>query len=237
MKKITALVVTFLIVGVSFAQTVRLDRDTAFYIYLKGSQTVLTPKDELNYAKSFENLTYRKYKNDEFEWDEQFTKIKQSLKEKIHSVDMDVSYIVMTDVKLENYDFTNEGFPVSISEKIFFPYDHFDNWASLDSDSILDKRIALKLDRFEKYNFIAMPKVEAKKFLQTRKNTYGNVNRQVSLQVTFKIAEFDSEEYKSFANIALSNDYLPVVGIIEKVEVYDTSNSYNVEKIGELMVK
>ena len=137
MKKITALVVTFLIVGVSFAQTVRLDRDTAFYIYLKGSQTVLTPKDELNYAKSFENLTYRKYKNDEFEWDEQFTKIKQSLKEKIHSVDMDVFYIVMTDVKLENYDFTNEGFPVSISEKIFFPYDHFDNWTSLDSDSIL----------------------------------------------------------------------------------------------------
>ena len=82
-----------------------------------------------------------------------------------------------------------------------------------------------------------MPKSEAKTFLQGRKSSSGNVNRSITLQITYKIAAFDSKEFKSFKDLALSNDYLPIVGIIEKIEVFDASNSRNVKKIGELIKK
>ena len=42
---------------------------------------------------------------------------------------------------------------------------------------------------------------------------------------------------KNFEKIALSNDYLPVVGIIENIEVYDASNQRNIKKIGTLIQK
>ena len=237
MKKITALVVTLLMAGVLFAQTKSLDKNSAFYIYMKGSKTTLSSNEELDYAKSFERSTYNKYKNDEFEWDEQFTAIKQSLKNKIGEADLDSTYAIVTGVEFGDYDFTNEGFPVSIGEGTFFPFGRFDNWTSTSSGSILGKQIALKLDSFEKYNFFAMPKADAKTFLQSRKSNSGYVNRDITLQITYKLAKFDSNEYKDFKDLALSNDYLPLVGIIERIEVYDVSNSRNVKKIGELTKK
>lgn len=237
MKKFTALVVTLLTMGLLFAQTKSLDKNSAFYIYIKGSKTTLTSSEELDYAKSFERAIYDKYNNDEFEWDEQFTTIKQSLKNKIDQADLDSTYTIVTSVEFGDYDFTNEGFPVSIGEGTFFPFEHFDNWTSITSGSTLDKKIALKLDSFEKYNFLAMPKAEGKAFLQSRKSNSGYVNRDITLQITYKIAKFDSKEYKAFKDLALSNDYLPIVGIIENIEAYDATNSRNVKKIGELTKK
>lgn len=171
MKKFTALIVSLLMVGALFAQTKLLDKNNAYYVYLKGTQTKITEEEYLNYAKVVEWETYRRYSNDEFEWDEQFALLKQ------------------------------------------------------------------KLDSFEKYNFFFMPKSDAKTFLQGRKNSQGDVNRQITLQITYKIAKFDSKEYTAFKELALSNDFLPIVGIIEKIEVYDASNSKNVKKIGELVKK
>ena len=102
---------------------------------------------------------------------------------------------------------------------------------------MFEKAVAFKLDSFEKYNFFAMPKSDAKSFLQGRKYSNGSVNREVTLQITYKIAGFDSKEYKNFKNLALSNDYLPIVGIIEKIEVFDAADSRKVKKIGELVKK
>lgn len=237
MKKFAAFVATLLTIGALFAQTKSLDKNSAFYIYLKGSKTTLTPSEELDYAKSFEHDTYSKYKNDEFEWDEQFSNIKQSLKNKISEADLDSVYTMLTDVNFGDFDFTNEGFPVSIKKDTFFPFKNFDNWGSIKFGSILEKRIALKLDSFEKYNFFAMPKADAKTFLQGRKYGDGIVDREITLLISYRIAKFDSNEYNSFKNLALSNDYLPIVGIIEKIEVYDASNSRNVKKISELIKK
>ena len=102
-----------------------------------------------------------------------------------------------------DYDFTNEGFPITISAGTFFPFNYFNNWYDYKRTSLLYKRMALKLDSFEKFNFFAMPKDEAKTFLQGRKNSYGNVNRKVALQIYYKIAAFDSDEYNSFKDLTL----------------------------------
>lgn len=234
-KKILLVLLTFLFVGLGFAQEKILDANSGVFLYLKGSNTKLTEEDYLVYAQEFHSETYRKYSNDEFEWHDQFNIIKQKLDEEIANADFDSTYVVVTSVDLEDYDFTNEGFPVSIGEGTFIPLGRNDGYKSF--KSIFYNRTALGLHNFHRYNFFKFAKDDAKAFLQGRKNSRGEVNRKVTLQITYKIASYDSSEYKSFANWALSNKYLPVVGIIQSIEVYDAANKNKVKKIGELIIQ
>lgn len=237
MKKIAALLATLLMSGALFAQIKAIDTDNGYYIYLKGSNTKITDDEYLNYAKVIERDTYYKYKNDEFEWEEQFSKLKTKLDNSIKNADLDSTYTVVAPVEFGDYDFTNEGFPVTIGEGTFFPFNRLYGWTDATDNSVFTKKLGLKLDSFEKYNFFSMPKTDAKKFLQGRKSSSGYVNREVSIQITYKLASFDSKEYKNFKDLALSNDYLPIVGIIEKIEVYDAADRNKVKKIGELVKK
>ena len=236
MKKSIAFIGAVLMLGTLFSQTKRLDENNAYYVYLKGTKTKLSADEELNYAKVFENETYNKYKNDEFEWDDQFTTIKQNLQKKIEDADFSAIYTVVTEVEFGDYNFTDEGFPVEIGEGTFFPFKRPYYWYAAE-DSIFEISIALKLDSLNKYNFFTLPKADAKAFLQSRKSSSGYVNRDITVEITYKIASFDSKEYKAFKDLALQNNYLPIVGIIEKIDIYDTSDSKNIKKIGELIKK
>lgn len=237
-KKIGTTVISLLLMGSAvFAQTKSLGTENAYYVYLKGTGTKITDEEYLNYAKVVERETYRKYSNDEFEWDEQFSLLKKKFDASIQNADLESEYVIVTGVEAGDYDFTNEGFPVSIGEGTFFPFKTFYYDYESSRASLFRKQVALKLDAFEEYDFFAMPKTDAKKFLQGRKSSNGSVDRNVTLQITYKIAGFESKEYKNFKDLALSNDYLPIVGIIEKIEVFDASNSRNVRKIGELVKK
>lgn len=238
MRKIGGMVISLLLMGsVLFAQAKSLDTENAYYVYLKGTSTKITDEEYLNYAKVVERETYRKYSNDEFEWDEQFSLLKKKFDTSIQDADLEGEYVIVTSVEAGDYDFTNEGFPVSIGEGTFFPFKTFYYDYESSRTSLFRKQVALKLDSFERYNFFAMPKTDAKNFLQGRKYSNGSVNREVTLQITYKIAGFESKEYKNFKDLALSNNYLPIVGIIEKIEVFDAENSRNVKKIGELVKK
>lgn len=240
MKKkvgVIAILIAVMVMGSAVAQIKSLDRDNAYYIYLKGINTKLSEEEYLNWVQVFEYETYKKYKNDEFEWDEQFGLLKQKFDKAIAGADMDSTYTIVTDVMFGDYDFTSEGFPVEIEESSFFPLRLPSYYYNAGYNSIFKKEIAFKLYNFNKYNFISMPKENARTFLQKRKDRSGYVDRKIKLQITYKIAKFDSKEYKSFSDLALSNGYLPIVGNIEKIEVFDAANSRDVKKIGELIIK
>ena len=232
-----AVVAALLLAGAAFAQEKVLSRENAYYIYLKGTKKKITENEYLNYAKVVESQIYKKYKNDEFEWEDQFTSLKQKFDKAIVEADLDSTYVVVTAVDFGNYDFTNEGFSVSIDKNTYFKLYGFSERYEASKDSVFRNHVAYKLIGFEKYNFFAMPKADAKIFLQGRKDSYGDVNREVTLQIFYKIAKFDSKEYKTFADWATTADYLPIVGTIEKIEVFDASDSHNVKKIGELVSK
>ena len=224
MKKILSLGLLMLLsASCLFGQSKVLDDNSGLFIYLKGSNTKITEDDYLIYAKGFERDTYNKYKNDEFEWHDKFQILKQNLDKKIAAADLTLSYTVVTGV-----DF---------GEGTFFPLGYNDSYYEAKRGSVFNSQTALKLDGFHKYNFIKLPKDEAKTFLQSRKDRYGNVDRSLTLQITYKIASYDSKEYKDFANLALSNNYIPVVGIIENIDVYDANDSRNVKKLGTLIKK
>lgn len=125
-KKIGGIAISLLLLGSAvFAQAKSLNTESAYYVYLKGSDTKITDEEYLNYAKVVERETYRKYSNDEFEWDEQFSLLKKKFDASIQNADLESEYAIVTGVEAGDYDFTNEGFPVSIGEGTFFPFKTF----------------------------------------------------------------------------------------------------------------
>ena len=237
MKKLILGLLILLSASMMFGQTLTLDADSGFYIYMKGSQTKLSEEEYLTYAQGFEKEIYNKYHNDEFEWFDQFQIIKEKCDKKIEEADLTATYTVVTTVEFGDYDFTNGGFPISIEEGTFFPLGITSSYYNCDYYSIFNNKIALSLDKFHEYNFLVFEKDAARTFLQGRKDRYGNIDRTITLQITYKIAAFDSAEYKEFEDLALSNNYLPIVGIIESIEVYDTKDQRNIKKIGTLIKK
>lgn len=177
MKRTVGVAISLLLVASTlFAQAKSLDKNNAYYVYLKGTNTKITDEEYLNYAKVVEKDTYDKYINDEFEWEEQFGLLKEKFNKSIQDADLEAEYSIVTSVEFGDYNFTNEGFPVSIGEGTFFPFDTFYYDYKASAGSLFKKAVAFKLDSFEKYNFFAMPKSDAKSFLQGRKYSDGSVN-------------------------------------------------------------
>lgn len=231
MKRIIiSLILSFGFLAGLFAQV--LDTKEAFYIYLKGSNYSLTEDDYLNYAEYVETDVFKKYHNDEFEWEDQFAKIKENFDKKISDSGLNKEYTVATKIDFGKYDSEKGGYTVEIPDSTFFPMEQM-NWRA-PFNSIIYKKIALKLDSLSSYNLIPMSKEDAKKLLDSRKSSSGNVDRSVMILVKYKLADFNSNEYKNFEKLALDNGYLPLVGIISEIEVYDTAN-HKQEKIGNLI--
>lgn len=213
-----------------FAQV--LDTEEAFYIYLKGSNYVLTEDDYSKYAEYVETDVFKKYHNDEFEWEDQFAKLKNNFDKKINDAVLDKEYTIATKIDFGKYDSEKGGYIVEIADSTFFPLDQMSWRAPI--KSIFYKKLALKLESLSSYNLIPMNKDDAKKFLDTRKLSNGNVDRSVMILIKYKFADFNSKEYKNFEKLALDNGYLPLVGIVSEIEVYDTSKG-NQKKIGNLV--
>lgn len=213
-----------------FAQVTPISDKTAHITYLKFSNTEITEDMYLAYARLFESATYNKYIKDEFEWNDQFAKIKNSFNQKIAETDLEATYSVTTGVDVGEYDFTNGGYTVQIKEGTFFPF-------AAGYHDFFRKAVALSLVDFYKFNFFEMEKEAAKAFLQGRRNSFSNsIDRSVTLLIYFTLAPSDSAEYKSFANLA-GDTYYPLVANITKIEVYDAKNSRDIKLLGELIIK
>ena len=218
-----------------------LTSETALYSFFKGTGADLTD-EYLPYARVVENSVYTKYKNDPFEWEEQFEKLKNNFNEKVQAVDLDQEYVVSTSIEFGDYDFEAQGYTISIAEGTYFPLKSVDEdingylSSNAGSDSYFGNAIGLKIQDFEKYNFLAMDKATAKTFLQGRKYSSGNINKRIMISLKYKLAAFDSNEYNTFAATLAQENKIPLVGIIQgEIGVYDQEDNYR--KIGELTIR
>jgi hypothetical protein len=193
------------------------------YSFLKGTSTDLTDNDIEGYIRDYHNDIYRQYRNNEFEWYDKLEQYRTELNSKMASQDLNMDYVIVTNIEFGDYNFTQSGFPVRISEGTFFPIS--------DNNRRYLLQGALFLIDFYKYNFFAMERSNASAFIASRTNSGGMVNRQIRLMIYFKLANFTSREY---INIQAETDknYFPVAGNISRIEVYD-----NTIKISDLVMK
>jgi len=135
---------------------------------------------------------YRKVRNDEFELEDAkkwaLEKFKQKLA-KVKPIDKDTEYhIYLGGVKFGKYDFKEKKFPLTnaLEENSYMQY--------RGKGKVVNPYRSSKL-MFEnasaEVNYIPMEKADAKKFLKSRKNKYGNVDRDLIAHYVYTITSFE----------------------------------------------
>lgn len=155
---------------------------------------------------------YSKYKrviNDEFELGDAINSAFKLFENNIspNSSYLEKEFIIKTRTKFGKYNFSNEAFPIdTIIENSYFTY--YGDQIVYESKLFFDNASASK-------NILKMKKNEAKAFIKSRKNRYGDVNRNLNLKITYKIVDISSND--SVKN-SRSNLNIKFMGHIQKFE-------------------
>jgi hypothetical protein len=193
------------------------------FSYFKGTRSELSDDLITSYIRDYYGDVYRQYSNNEFEWHDKIEQYREEFAEKAAAQNLDTAYVIAAGVEFGNYDFDKNGFPVNISAGTFFPL--------TSNERISLNRVGLFLLDFHKYNFFSMERNEANTFIRSRTESSGTVSRDVRLVIYFKLADFSSSDYLNISTSMDRSRYYPVVGIINRIEVYD-----NTKKIGDLII-
>jgi len=138
---------------------------------------------------------YNRVHNDEFELDDAkkwaLEKFKLKLS-KLKPIDPNAEYdLYLGGVSFGKYDFKEERFPLkgAIEEGTYMQYPGKDYIVKSWHDSILKFENATSKD-----NFIPMEKAEAKKFLRSRKDKYGNIDRRLVAHYVYTLVGYEEDE-------------------------------------------
>lgn len=240
LSKIAAVAIMSVVAAVSaFAQEdlgVNLDYQKAFSIWMTGTNQKLNDNQTMWFIKNDYYDTWEKYHADEFEWDDQKATLVKQVNDDLakNGVFKDTKFYAVTRAEFGEYDFTKEGYTVSIEDGVYFTLYRPSHYGERSTEeNSLPSGMALWLQDLSKYNFMAMPKADAKKFLQNRKKYDGSINRSILLVIHYTIADFSGKDYTAVkAKFAKSRE-TPILGIISNIEVYDENNN----KIGDLTKK
>lgn len=229
MKKIGFAMLLCLFGNSIFAQVPQIEKEInyldAYAIYLQQAGTQISDDIVTKYAKDYKNDLFIKYGNDEFDWHDQLVKIKEELLNVIHSVNVSGDYFLSFLVNIDEYDFANNGFPVTIHDYTSIPFYSKDD--GFDS-SLPGVRIFFK--DFPKYNFLPINSDVANKLIKSKKNGKGNIDRSLTLRIHFTVLPMKSDDYNSAIRYNSENEGPLLVGTIKKIDVFN-----NEIKVGELV--
>lgn len=163
-------------------------------------------------------------KDDEFEWQGKIDVFRKEIAGRVTAIEPTKLYYIVTGKEVGTYDFKLQGFPLTVSKGSYFPIRPSDESYR---DTNID--ISLVFASLDKLGFLPMTPERGKAFTQSRKDKYGDIDRNVTVKITFRFVEPKSKEYKTAATVFGPTD-LVLVGKIEKAEVIEESGSV----LGEL---
>ena len=187
----------------------------AFLYKVKNSQQ--PPLNfSLEYLRRFNEKNYDKYREDEFELDNQKQISTNKMKENIAMLSDATTYYTDIELNLENYDFSTMSFPV-----VFEKYYTILHQVRLFSET---KLVFVNQNDFEK---LPVDKSVANSFIKRRKNSSGYINRTVFARVYFKNIPIPANTTSKLHYI--NNEYQNYLfGTIQRIEFFDLMNrQYN----------
>jgi|AntDeeMinimDraft_4_1070355.scaffolds.fasta_scaffold08230_1 hypothetical protein len=136
-----------------------------------------------SYMYIYRNDVWDRYRNDEFELQDKRDETQEIMKSRIASFDVGESFVINTSFNFGEYDFSNEMFPVeSIGESAYF------NQRRYNSKSF-PSTYRVFFDNPGMIGDLKMNKEQAKSFLNSRKSSYGSVDRSINVKMEFVIIE------------------------------------------------
>ena len=186
--------------------------------YYATSGDTIDEKIYVRYARDYHYEIYKKYREDEFEWHNRLSEIKDELNGHIKRYDINsINYWDTLTTELGRYDFKAKGFSYkSLSPTTYISYRSPRGYSS---DM---KSVRLFFENSGDFNFLPYPEDTAKKFVQDRKDKYGDIDREVFTIVHFTLLPVKSKESQAVLNAVGANPYYyNLVARINKIEVYE----------------
>ena len=167
---------------------------------------------------------YTRLKNDEFEWGDAVKEAKENfakISEQYKNYSKDKTFVSLLSAEFGEYNFEKEAFPIErfISSN---SYVNIGDSSSINSSSHGSNNVCCSKLVFDNVNeekhFIKMPKEEAKGFLKGKKDKWGNIKRQIGVDIEFGVSKSELSE-----TLTHPNDYaiIKVTGHIKKLIVRD----------------
>ena len=97
----------------------------AFYTYASGTNLTLNENQKMFLIKNSFYEDWKQFHEDEFEWEDHKAKDVKAIQDEINSFKnyKEKKFFVVTNAEFGKYDFTKEGYPVDISEGVYFQLD------------------------------------------------------------------------------------------------------------------
>lgn len=231
MKKI--IIIGFLLITYikSTAQTPITEKDIYAY-YMKNYN--LKPKDNINNGKvnfgqyrwidlylfKFHKYEYNQVKNDEFKIQKFMNKVGRELENNIENVDHNKIFSKIVKAKLGKYDFSTESFPIKYSMEDFGGSNRgYPGGFEIDFEYIVNNACFKPI--------LKMNNEDAEKFINSRKNSNGNVNRTVYLNFHFNITNIVNRIYSPQGGVN-GFDQTDLTLLAKKIEIYEDEYLSNI---------
>ncbi|MBX3491945.1 MAG: DUF4852 domain-containing protein [Parvibaculum sp.] len=130
------------------------------------------------YMSMYRSDVWNRYKNDEFRLQEKRTETIELMKRRVDEVVLGDSISIPSRTRFGEYDFDNQKFS-------FNPFTRNTYFYKRGGHCQFPDQINVKFSNFDLVDGIAMSTEDAQKFLDSRKDSYGNVNRNVQLEIDF----------------------------------------------------
>ncbi len=169
---------------------------------------------------------YANVKNNEFELDDAKKWALDNFNNILKGVNKDMDYHLSFEVKFGKYDFKTERFPIydAIQKDSLHKFTGKDKFVSMTEVSFKNA--------INDVNFIEIGKDKAEKFLKTRKNNYGNIDRGLTAHYLFNILECkEKTEHKITQSGNISPMTLHCTAKLKSVEFKDEKQKHVLKKV------
>lgn len=164
------------------------------------------------YMYRYDQPTFAKYKNDEFELNSHLEKTTNILTEAIRNLTFNAPYAVGMELTLGEYDFGKNAFLVELPEYLE---------VIANSDFVGDTKVNIIFPGLKQITHFPMDPTRAKEFIQSRKNKYGSIDRKVICKINFKMMD----------KLTPRKDHNEVImfltGKVDSIEFYGNMNKYS----------
>lgn len=193
--------------------------DSVAFLYRVKQSNKPVSDFALEYLFHFNNKSYKKYRNDEFELDNQKQIATEEIKRKLDQVADSTTYCIDVNLKFDNYDFSSMSFPLDGYNKSYIVLKTLNRNVHPSTHIVFINQ--------EEFSRVMVEKEIANGFIKRKKDRYGNVDRTVYAKVYFKNTDTPSNEYNQ--NVYTETKFETYLyAKISRIEFYDFENrKYN----------
>lgn len=152
-----------------------------------------------SYMRLYRPNVWNSARNDEFELARRREETAKLMREKVAAFSTDTVFVIRTTMNLGAYDFERECFPIVDSRGNKFNERNY--WHESRYAPDLPGQFHLYMSNPDLIPQLEMKRSDAEQFLKRRKDKYGNLNREVQVNLRVKILETKDQKWEFLGEI------------------------------------